>query len=129
MAEYVPGLCNSLKEALCGPRAISLTSRAVAAMLPPEKALSIGLIVNELVTNAVKYAFEEGRAGKVHVDLSRENSRFLLTVSDDGRGYSPAAEASLGTRLVTTFASQLVGSATWANGPNGGCVITVAFPV
>jgi two-component system, sensor histidine kinase PdtaS len=76
----------------------------VRAVLPPEKALSIGLIVNELVTNAVKYAFEEGRAGNVDVDLSRENSRFLLTVSDAGRGYLQSAEAGFGTRLVTTFA-------------------------
>ena len=128
LSEYVPGLCNSLKEALCGPRAISLTSSAVAAMLPPERALSIGLIVNELVTNAVKYAFQEGRAGNVHVDLDQNQDRFVLTVRDDGSGCPPTAEAGLGTRLVTTFATQLGGSATWNTGQSGGCVITVAFP-
>ena len=127
MSEYVPGLCDSLKGALSGPRAISLTSSAVAAMLPPEKALTIGLIVNELVTNAVKYAFEEGRAGNVHVDLIQEQEHFVLTVRDDGRGYPPSAEAGLGTRLVTTLAAQLGGSATWSTGQNGGCVITVVF--
>lgn len=128
MSEYVPSLCGSLKEALCGPRGISLKSSAVAAKLPPEKALAIGVIVNELVTNAVKYAFEERRAGHVHVDFNQQQDRFVLTVRDDGRGYSPTAESGLGTRLVTMFATQLGGSATWNAGPSGGCTITVIFP-
>ena len=96
--------------------------------MPPDKALSIGLIVNELVTNAIKYAFAEGQPGQVHVDLNREQERLVLTVRDDGRGYSPSAEAGLGTRLVTTFAAQLGGSADWNASRSGGCMITVVFP-
>jgi two-component sensor histidine kinase len=49
MSVYLPALCKALEEALCGPRAIALTVSATQVELPPEKALSTGLIVNELV--------------------------------------------------------------------------------
>lgn len=127
MAEYLPSLCNSLNDALCIPRGISLTSTAAAAKLPSEEALSIGIIVNELVTNAVKYAFDEGQPGHIHVDLKREQDRFVLSVRDNGRGYLPTSETGLGTRLVTMFATQLGGSANW-DGKSGGCSSTIVFP-
>ena len=50
----------------------------------PEKALSAGAIVNELVTNAVKYAFEDGPPGNVRVDLMRAAEGLGLSVTDDG---------------------------------------------
>jgi two-component sensor histidine kinase len=128
MSEYLPKLCGSLGAALLGPRAVSLHARSVKVELPPDKALPIGLIVNELVTNAIKYAFAEAQPGQVHVDLEREQERLVLTVRDNGRGYSPSAESGLGTRLVTTFAAQLGGSASWNASQSGGCTITVVFP-
>ena len=128
MSEYLPRLCESLKDALLGPHPISLKATAVAVELPPDKALSIGVIVNELVTNAVKYAFAEGQPGHVYVDLNREKERLVLTVRDDGRGFSQSSEAGLGTRLVTTFAAQLGGSATWDMTQGAGCSTVVAFP-
>ena len=118
---YLPKLCEFLDDALLGPRAVSLEATAIAVQLPPDKALSIGVIVNELGTNAIKCAFEEGQPGQVHVDLNREQDRFVLTVRDDGRGYSPSAETGLGTRLVTTFVVQLGGSAIWGRAQSGGC--------
>ena len=128
MSEYLPRLCESLDDALLGPRAVSLHATAIKVELPPDKALPIGLIVNELVTNAIKYAFEEGQTGQVSVDLSREENSFVLTVQDNGRGYPPGAEAGLGSRLVTTFAAQLGGVATWDTNRSDGCKTTVAFP-
>ena len=128
MSEYLPRLCESLKDALLNPHLISLKATAIAVELPPDKALAIGVIVNELVTNAVKYAFAEGQSGHVNVDLKREQERLVLTVRDDGRGFSPSSEAGLGTRLVTTFAGQLGGSATWDAGTSGGCTTLVVFP-
>jgi two-component sensor histidine kinase len=128
MSEYLPRLCGSLKDALLGPHPISLKATAIAVELPPDKALSIGVIVNELVTNAVKYAFAEGQPGHVYVDLNREKENLVLTVRDDGRGFSQSSEAGLGTRLVTTFAAQLGGSATWDTTQGSGCSTVVAFP-
>lgn len=128
MSEYLPKLCAFLREALLSARAITMTARAEPAQLPPDKALSIGVIVNELVTNAIKYAFDEDASGRIVVDLSRTDAGFLLTVEDSGKGYPQDANAGLGSRLVTTFAAQLGGSATWKAGQSGGTATIVEFP-
>lgn len=80
-----------------------------------DTAIPCGLIVNELVSNALKYAFPGGRAGEVRVDLEREGGGELtLVVSDNGVGFpadvDPGHTGSLGLKLVTTLADQLEGS-------------------
>jgi two-component sensor histidine kinase len=82
------------------------------ASLPIDCALPCGLIVNELVTNALKHAFPAGRDGTVRVALRESNDGELeLTVADDGVGMSadidPQNTASLGLELVFTFAQQI----------------------
>jgi two-component sensor histidine kinase len=128
MSEYLPELCKSLEQALGGPRSITLTTRAASVQLPPDKALSAGVIVNELVTNAVKYAFEDGRSGNVRVELVRADEGLALSVADDGKGCPTDMQAGLGTKLVSVFAAQLGGTATWDRPVSGGCRATIQFP-
>jgi two-component system, sensor histidine kinase PdtaS len=128
MSEYLPRLCTSLKEAIMSPGAVSLTATAEPINLPPDKALTIGLLANELVTNAVKYAFEGGGQGLVAVKLQTEGPIVVLTVQDNGRGYPVNAVSGLGSRLVNTFAVQLGGTASWSAGPGGGTLVTISFP-
>lgn len=78
-----------------------------------DKALSIGLIVNELVTNAFKYAIQQENS-KIHISLKRmENATFLLAVKDNGKGIDPAVvtekPTSFGLKLVKIMAAQLNG--------------------
>lgn len=129
MEEYLPSLGASLREALCGPRPITLSVKSIPIRLPADKALTVGLIVNELVTNAFKYAFPDDRSGAVQVSLSRAENALELTVVDGGRGVPEDRRTGLGTRLVTVLAAQLGGSAEWSNGPDGGCRARVQFPV
>ncbi|HEX5100000.1 MAG TPA: histidine kinase dimerization/phosphoacceptor domain -containing protein [Polyangiaceae bacterium] len=80
--------------------------------LPVDRAIPCGLILNELMTNALKHAFPEGRAGTLRVALRREApDRVVLGVSDDGVGlpdaHDGARRGSLGWRLVKAFAEQL----------------------
>lgn len=128
MEEYLTGLCKALKEALSGHRPISLGAHAIPVQLAAEKALATGLIVNELVTNAFKYAFEEERPGHIQVDLTQDDAGLILTVSDNGRGRIPDSEPGLGTRLVTVFSAQLGGTAVWDVSPQNGCRATIRFP-
>jgi two-component sensor histidine kinase len=128
MSEYLPSLCKALHGALCGPRPVSLQASADVVHLQPEKALSVGLIVNELVTNAFKYAFDDDRIGHVQVSLRSSGDSLVLSVADDGKGRLAECKAGLGTRLVTVFAAQLSGDARWETSPGGGCNAMIAFP-
>jgi two-component sensor histidine kinase len=84
--QYLEGLCRSLEEKLWDLRQVSILVTCADLILPPEKALPLGLIVNELVTNAVKYAFPDGREGFVHVTLEKRGTLVKVAVSDNGVG-------------------------------------------
>lgn len=128
MREYLVGLCESLQGALdSSERTISLTCTSARVLLPPDKALAVGLLVNELVTNAFKYAFGKD-GGTVDVSLSDASPNLVLEVSDTGRGYPAEPQQRLGTRLVLTFAEQLGGTAIWKNDVQG-CVVEIKFPI
>jgi two-component sensor histidine kinase len=80
--------------------------------LPVDKAIPCGLILNELISNALKHAFTPGSGGRIRVELRRlPEHRVLLAVSDDGIGIAPDFEpeksTALGMQLVTTLVEQL----------------------
>ena len=86
---------------------------AEAANLPLDLAIACGLIVNELLANAMKHAFPDGRPGRVDVRFFREHGRGVLVVTDDGVGAAatekPATDAGLGLRLVEALVRQIGG--------------------
>ena len=79
--------------------------------LDVDSVIPIGLIVNELVSNALKYAFPEKRSGQITVRLEEIGETLLLTVHDDGIGISTDQQKSLGDsfgyRLIHVFSEQL----------------------
>jgi two-component sensor histidine kinase len=81
------------------------------AALPLDRAVAAGLIVNELVTNAIKYAFDEEGGGTIRVlfTTSPETGEGHLAVEDDGRGMGPPREGGLGLKLIDAFVTQLDG--------------------
>ncbi|MBL0370640.1 response regulator [Rhizobium sp. KVB221] len=85
----------------------SLDSIAVSS----DRAVSAGMIVTELLTNAIKYAYPDGAAGAIRVKLERiRDSEALLVVEDDGAGYnvdSPAQGTGLGSRIVASMAKSI----------------------
>ena len=76
-----------------------------------ELAIPLGLVLNELVSNACKHAFRGRQEGRVSVRLRRESERLQLVVADDGLGLPPGLDlanpASLGLRLVQTLVKQM----------------------
>lgn len=82
--------------------------------LDVDTAIPVGLIVNELVTNALKYAFPEGRSGTVEISLQAQDDNTLtLRIKDDGVGFqvnsNPSKDNGFGSRLVQLLTLQLDG--------------------
>ena len=101
------------------------------AIIDIEKAVPLGLIINELLTNALKYAFPDGRAGEMTVRIEPAPGNMLkLTVADDGVGLPAGIDvndpATLGLQLVSTLAEQLRGSLEAR--PQPGAAFTITFP-
>jgi chemotaxis protein methyltransferase CheR len=93
-----------------GLRPLALNVSVESHPLAIKQAVPLGLIVNELVTNALKHAFEHNQRGEIRVQFSRQEDEFLLSVRDDGRGPPPAQQdTGLGLSLVGALAAQLGG--------------------
>jgi PAS domain S-box-containing protein len=111
-ATYLDELCSDLIASVHkeGDTFIVLKTDIESELLPTDRAIPMGLIVNELVTNAVKYAFPGDEKGTVTVTLKRLPGELRLTVADDGQGLDPRrADSGLGGLLVDGFAQQLGG--------------------
>jgi len=119
-ATYLDDLCRDLVASIQGATAIALKTDIENELLPTDKAIPIGLIVNELVTNALKYAFPNETKGTVMVTLKRVPGELRLTVADDGKGIDiRRADSGLGGRLVEGFAQQLGGQIERESGSQG----------
>jgi PAS domain S-box-containing protein len=93
---------------------VTLSIDAVEVLLPINAAIPCGLVVNELISNALKHAFRDGRTGTISIELAPEpDGRAMLSVSDDGVGIPPdlnlAQSTTLGLQLVTLLTDQLGG--------------------
>lgn len=128
-ADYLPRIVDGLARSLGADGKIRMTHDITPAVLPTARAAPLGLIVNELVTNGLKYAFPEGKGGTISINLSRDGDTLVLTVSDNGQGIGPVAASGsgLGQQLVEAFVHQIGGSREIETG-SGGTTVTVRFP-
>ncbi|QNA85028.1 DUF4118 domain-containing protein [Sphingomonas sp. So64.6b] len=116
MRDYLGDLCTALSEALFLRGGITLTCDTDEASVPRDRAVSIGLVVNELVTNAAKHAFPGRDIGAILVTFRNvSGGGWIVTVSDDGVGLPEAPvvtgrDNGLGGRLIEAFARQAGGT-------------------
>ncbi len=109
---YLQQLCAGLASSMVSDsQPVTLNVNCDVGMIASSHAVSIGLIVTELVINALKYAFPESKVGAtVDVRYEISGTDWKLTVSDNGVGKSdnaPASESGLGTTIVDALAKQL----------------------
>jgi two-component sensor histidine kinase len=109
MADYITGLVDDLAQGFAGARTIRV--RVDAVDLPASEAVSIGILISELVSNACKYAYADDQDGEVRVRFAAPGGTdFRLVVEDDGRGADPDAPPTgtgLGTQIIRAMAETL----------------------
>jgi PAS domain S-box-containing protein len=126
-AEYIHGLTRYLIPAYEAADHVTFRIQADEVQLSLDCAVPCGLIINELVTNALKHAFPDGRPGTVEVSACAEGDRLRLVVADDGVGLPAVEEVlkgdTLGIRLVHSLVSQLDGCLTLSGESGTRCEI------
>jgi two-component sensor histidine kinase len=132
MPSFLDALGADLRTLLVGERPIRVSVAAEEVELAAEQAVPVGLVVNEAVTNALKYAFPGGRAGIVSVSLRRVGGGWLrLEVADNGVGLGKDGSprnGGAGMRLVGALARQLGGEAEWHGPPGTAVVVRIPEP-
>jgi two-component sensor histidine kinase len=107
--QYLEALLEDLRRSAEGNRMSRLTLKAETVEIDPDRAVAIGIIVNELVMNAVKYAYPDG-AGPIHVVLTADGDDLELSIADDGVGLNVKIDprsTGMGQRIVNAMASKL----------------------
>jgi two-component sensor histidine kinase len=102
-------LCAQINQGLSRP-GVRVECRIDDLRLGAGEAIALSILVNELVTNALKHAFPEERQGAIRVSLGKSSGGILLEVADDGVGMKRSAltrGTGVGTRLIKTFTRQL----------------------
>jgi two-component sensor histidine kinase len=113
MDDYLGALVAELQQAWStdtSPRTLLLDGEPIA--MKTDRAVSLGVIVNELVSNACKYAYAPGIPGEVRIRFGRDGDRFRLVVEDDGCGIDPNTAprgTGIGTRVIGAMAKSLHG--------------------
>ena len=110
MGEYIGELCEEMQSSIISDDIEIILN--VTACLPLREAVYVGLVINELISNSIKHAFD-GNGGEIYVYLARVKGEYILRVGDSGKGYkkSFAKDGTLGLKLVDTLVlNQLDGS-------------------
>jgi chemotaxis protein methyltransferase CheR len=125
MGPYLTKLSAGLASSMVGPKQhIAIAVAATGGTLPTSHAVSLGLIVTELIINAIKYAFPKRRASaRIRVTFEMAKSDWKLTVADNGVGRTGQEEiktaTGLGTALIGALAKQLNAQITETSSPKG----------
>jgi len=125
--EHLRELCGFIAASLIGRREVTLTCEARSLRLARDRAETLSIAVNELVTNALKHAFAEGIPGHIRVALATEPGAVVLTVEDDGLGCDGEASRGIGWRLVASMIGKHGGSMDVGSAAPG-CRIRISLP-
>jgi len=109
---YIELLINNLYEIYnVSHKTIKFQLQFDDVVLSIDKAITLGLIINEIVSNSFKHAFPGNQPGEIHCSLKKTNNKIILTISDNGIGipdqFDPTTAQTLGMRLIMNLTKQL----------------------
>lgn len=126
--QFLSGICSHMASVAEGEQ-VNLSCRSNSNLtVPVHSATTVGLLTNELITNAIKHAYPEDAGGKIEVELACENGQCELSVEDDGVG-KKSKRGGTGTKFISGLTAQLNGKLTYMSGKDGrGTRALVQFP-
>jgi two-component system, sensor histidine kinase PdtaS len=134
MQDYFVNLSESILDSFSAEGRIKIECNMPKLVLDVDTAISIGLITNELITNALKYAFTDKNKGEINISLTEDKNdpnsegNLLLKISDDGIGKPVDGKAhgtGFGTQLINLLTTQLDGKLIYEI--NHGTIVSLAF--
>jgi len=128
---FFEGLGMDIRSMHFGQRPIELIIEAQRRPIPTIQAKPLGLILNELMLNALKYAFPEDRSGEVKVEFVGRKSGYVLSVKDNGVGIdisAPPRGTGIGMRMIKALVVQVGGSFNIGPGARGGTQCVMQWP-
>jgi two-component sensor histidine kinase len=130
MQAYIRELTNYLDDNFNINNRVKFVSHITPIELEIAQAVPLGLILNEAITNAIKYAFPGNRQGVITISMQQAGQDILLTIADNGKGLPPAfdiaANQSLGVSLMQGLARQLNGRFSMES--QQGVIVNIQFP-
>ncbi|MBP2314651.1 sensor histidine kinase [Azospirillum soli] len=129
--EYLQDLTDRLRDSYGGNDRVTVSIECEDFSLDMNQGIQLGLIVNEIFSNALKHGFPQGRAGSLRIALARRGTRGRLTIEDDGAGLPPdfdwRSASSLGLQIVQSLVTKLGGEASLVS--DGLTRFTLTFPL
>lgn len=134
LRKYIEDLVFSLHDIfVLNPTKIRFDVKLEDIRLDLKRTLPLGLILNELLTNALKYAYPNDKGGDVRIHLSRSNENIILSVGDDGDGLPDSVNIEKGNHfgyeLIRSLTSQLKGVFSSVSKKGEGLNIMISFPL
>ncbi len=130
MQKYIDSLVDDLLDTYRLEKRINVRTDVENILIDVDTIIPLGLILNELITNALKYAFEQRKHPQMRILFKRENDTLVLSVEDNGRGlpddFDVQSDSGMGFKLVQLFVKKLKGTlqVTKSNGTR----IIISFP-
>jgi two-component sensor histidine kinase len=126
--DYLKQLCETLARALDAGR-LRFVVDGDNPLWPQRSVSDLGMLVSEVVMNAIKHAFPLSGQGRITVHLEYHSDRCALQIGDDGIGFEQAKiRHGLGAKLIQAFAQQISGTVEIVSIPGDGTMVRVLFP-
>lgn len=128
VARYMHELCEAHRPITAGEGRIRIeTDLEEGIMVSPDTAVPLGIVLSELITNALKYAFPDARSGRLAAELRRRSEGMVeVVICDDGIGMINAREGSLGYGIIHSLVRQIGGTIDIRSAH--GLTVTIVFP-